>query len=106
MGDEFGIEMRNFMEKENLVFEDVIYSEDYKEEVEKKKRWRINCWLEYMLGIGIEMKEGMVESKEYKRKEGVDFVFVLRFYGWLKVVNVWIKRDCKWFFFEMVDKVI
>lgn len=36
-----------------------------------------------MLGIGIEMKEGMVESKEYKRKEGVDFVFVLRFYGWL-----------------------
>lgn len=36
MGDEFGIEMRNFMEKENLVFEDVIYSEDYKEEVEEK----------------------------------------------------------------------
>lgn len=105
-GDESGTEMRNSMEKENLASEDVTHSEDYKEEAEKKKRWRTNRWLEHMLGTGTEMKEGTVESKEYKRKEGVDLVPALRSHGWPKVANAWIKRDRKWPSPEMVDKVI
>lgn len=37
---------------------------------------------------------------------GIDFVFVLKVLGWLKVVEEWIRRECKWFFFEVVGNVI
>ena len=104
--DESRTEMRNSIEKENLASEDVIHSEDYKEEAVKKERWRTNRWIEHMLGTGPEMKEGTVKSNEYKRKEGVDLVPALRSQGWPKVAKEWIKRERKWPSPEMVDKVI
>jgi len=62
--------------------------------------------LEHLLGTGSKTKEGTAESKDYKRKEGVDLVPALRSHGWPKVAREWIKRDRKWPSPEIVDKVI
>ena len=56
--DPSGKEMRNSMENESLASEDVTHSEDYKEEAQKKQRWRTKRWLEHLLGTGTEMNEG------------------------------------------------
>lgn len=33
---------------------------------------------------------------------GIDFVFVLMFCGWFKVVKIWIELECKWFLVNVV----
>ena len=104
--DESRAEMRSPVEKETPASEDVTHSKCFKEEAEKKERWRTNRWLEHMLGTGTEMKEGTAKSNKYKRKEGVDLVPALRSQGWPKVAKEWIKRERKWPSPEMVDKVI
>ena len=104
--DESGTEMRNSSVKEKLTSEDVTHSEDDKDKAKKKQAWRTSYWLEHLLGTRTEMKEGTANSKEYKRKEGIDLVPALRSHGWPKVVREWIKRDRKWPSSEIVDKVI